>query len=85
MIDPHTPHSNLTDRVERKSDAVSFSPGPHALHAKNLIIGGGPAGLSAALHLEDADFLLAEKHSRTGGLCRSIVAGGFTFDHAGHI
>ncbi len=53
--------------------------------ARNLIVGGGPAGLSAALHLEDTDFLLAEKHARTGGLCRSIVQDGFTFDQAGHI
>ena len=53
--------------------------------AKNLIIGGGPAGLSAGLHLEDPDFVLADKHDRAGGLCRSIVDGGFTFDYAGHI
>ena len=37
------------------------------------------------MHLEDTDFLLAEKHARTGGLCRSIVQDGFTFDQAGHI
>jgi len=53
--------------------------------ARNLIVGGGPAGLSAGLHLDDPDFLLAEKHARTGGLCRSIVRDGFTFDRAGHI
>ncbi len=53
--------------------------------AKNLIVGGGPAGLSAGLHLDDPDFVLAEKHSRTGGLCRSILQEGFTFDYAGHI
>ena len=52
---------------------------------KSLIVGGGPAGLSAGLHLDDADFLLADKHDRAGGLCRSIVRDGFTFDHAGHI
>ncbi len=52
---------------------------------KNLIVGGGPAGLSAGLHLDDSDFLLADKHDRAGGLCRSIVQDGFTFDYAGHI
>ncbi len=52
---------------------------------KNLIVGGGPAGLSAGLHLDDSDFLLADKHDRAGGLCRSIIRDGFTFDHAGHI
>jgi len=55
------------------------------LSTRNLVVGGGPAGLSAALHLDDPDFILAEKNDRTGGLCRSIVQDGFTFDHAGHI
>jgi protoporphyrinogen oxidase/glycosyltransferase involved in cell wall biosynthesis len=54
-------------------------------NARNLIVGGGPAGLSAALHLDEPDFLLVEKHSRTGGLCRTIIQDGFTFDYAGHI
>ncbi len=53
--------------------------------AKNLIVGGGPAGLSAGLHLDDPDFLLVDRHARTGGLCRSIIQDGFTFDYAGHI
>ena len=53
--------------------------------ARSLVVGGGPAGLSAGLHLADADFLLADKNDRPGGLCRSIVDRGFTFDYAGHI
>ena len=56
-----------------------------AADVKNLIVGGGPAGLSAGLHLDDSDFLLADKNDRAGGLCRSIVRDGFTFDYAGHI
>jgi protoporphyrinogen oxidase len=51
----------------------------------HLIVGGGPAGLSAALHLEGNDFLLMERDSRTGGLCKSVPQDGFTFDYAGHI
>ena len=76
--------------IEAKRPARPAAPrkarkATHAGDAKNLIVGGGPAGLSAALHLDDPDFLLAEKHARTGGLCRSIVQDGFTFDYAGHI
>ncbi len=58
---------------------------PVADEAKQLIIGAGPAGLSVGLHLDDPDFLIADKHGRAGGLCRSIVRDGFTFDQAGHI
>ncbi|MDB5351502.1 MAG: UDP-galactopyranose mutase [Planctomycetota bacterium] len=56
-----------------------------AADVKNLIVGGGPAGLSAGLHLDNTDFLLVDKHDRAGGLCRSIIQDGFTFDYAGHI
>jgi UDP-galactopyranose mutase len=49
-----------------------------------VIIGAGPTGLSAAWHL-GADSILLEQNSRVGGWCRSIEAGGFTFDYAGHI
>jgi len=53
--------------------------------AKCLIVGGGPAGLSAGLHLEDTDYPPGRQARPPGGLCRSIVQDGFTFDHAGHI
>jgi UDP-galactopyranose mutase len=49
-----------------------------------VIIGAGPAGLGAAMHL-DGDWLLFERNSRTGGTCRTDVIDGFAFDHAGHI
>jgi UDP-galactopyranose mutase len=49
-----------------------------------IIIGGGPAGLGAALHL-DGDWLLFEREARIGGHCRTEVIDGFYFDHAGHI
>jgi protoporphyrinogen oxidase/glycosyltransferase involved in cell wall biosynthesis len=50
----------------------------------SIVIGGGPTGLSAALHA-GADNLLLERDPTVGGWCRSIQEGGFTFDHAGHI
>jgi len=52
---------------------------------KVLIIGAGLAGLSAAYHLENTDYLILEKENGIGGLCRSEVIDGFTFDYAIHI
>ena len=49
-----------------------------------VVLGAGPTGLSAALTL-GTEATLVERESRVGGCCRSIVAGGFTFEHAGHI
>ncbi|MEW5806012.1 MAG: FAD-dependent oxidoreductase [Acidobacteriota bacterium] len=50
-----------------------------------LIIGAGLAGLSAAYHIKDGDYIIVEKESEAGGLCRSMKVGGFTFDYAGHL
>lgn len=55
-----------------------------AQNVRNVIIGAGPTGLSAAYHL-DKDTLLIDKNSHVGGWCRSIQDKGFTFDYAGHI
>jgi len=49
-----------------------------------VILGAGPTGLSAA-HTLGAEAVLVEREATVGGCCRSMVAGGFTFDHAGHI
>jgi len=54
------------------------------MYVRNVILGGGPAGLSAAYHLQD-DYLVLEKEGRIGGLCKSIEDQGFLFDQAGHI
>ena len=56
--------------------------------AKIVIIGAGLTGLSAAYHLEKKgffDYTLFEKESEPGGLCRSVVQEGFTFDYTGHL
>jgi protoporphyrinogen oxidase len=50
---------------------------------KNIIIGGGLAGLSTAYHLGD-DSLILEKQERTGGLVRTFEKNGFSFDMTGH-
>ena len=54
------------------------------MHIRNVILGGGPAGLSAAYHLQD-EYLLLEKAERIGGQCKSVSDNGFIFDYAGHI
>lgn len=53
-----------------------------------VIIGAGLTGLSAAYHLEKKGFSsyrLFEKEQEIGGLCRSVVQDGFTFDFTGHL
>ncbi|WP_312816440.1 FAD-dependent oxidoreductase [Atlantibacter subterraneus] len=52
--------------------------------ARCLILGAGPTGLSAALHIGNEAVLL-EKNATVGGWCRSVEDQGFTFDYAGHI
>ncbi len=55
---------------------------------KIVIIGAGLTGLSAAYHLENKghyNFKIYEKDALPGGLCRSVVQDGFTFDYTGHL
>lgn len=51
-----------------------------------VVIGAGLAGLAAARTAAGAGakVLLIERESEPGGLCRSIRAGGYTFDMSGH-
>lgn len=49
-----------------------------------IILGAGLTGLSCAYHLKK-NYLIFEKESQPGGLCRSIHTGGFTFDLTGHL
>ena len=46
-----------------------------SLKSETFIIGGGPAGLAAAMELlrADKDFILAEKEAEVGGLARTYV------------
>jgi protoporphyrinogen oxidase len=56
--------------------------------AQIVIIGAGLTGLSAAYHFEKNgfyDYVILEKESTIGGLCRSIIQDGFTFDYTGHL
>lgn len=50
-----------------------------------VIVGGGLAGLSTALHLPDATpWLVVERDQRVGGKARSHRRDGYTFDVTGH-
>ena len=51
--------------------------------ARTLIVGGGLAGLSCAREL-GSSALLIEAEDRLGGLCRTDVVEGFSFDWTGH-
>ena len=56
--------------------------------AKVVIIGAGLTALSTAYHLEKKgidQLYIFEKQERPGGLLRSVVKDGFTFDYTGHL
>jgi protoporphyrinogen oxidase/glycosyltransferase involved in cell wall biosynthesis len=77
------------EMISRMASALASRLRPRATtrdtaHERDVVIGAGPTGLSAAYHL-GADAVLLEQHDRVGGWCRSVEEGGFTFDHAGHI
>lgn len=50
-----------------------------------LIVGAGLAGLSAAYHLRGMPYKILEREREVGGLCRSYIKDGFTFDYTGHL
>ncbi|WHZ24856.1 MAG: hypothetical protein OJF47_003968 [Nitrospira sp.] len=50
-----------------------------------LIVGAGLAGLSTAYHLRGLPYKILEREQEVGGLCRSYVKDGFTFDYTGHL
>ena len=50
-----------------------------------VILGAGLSGLSAAFHLKGKEYRIFEKEGEVGGLCRSLVNDGFTFDYTGHL
>ncbi len=55
------------------------------MRAPVVILGGGLTGLSAAWHLDDVPSVVLERDDEPGGLCRTSVEEGFTFDCTGHL
>lgn len=60
---------------------------PTVRQAPVLIVGAGLAGLGAAVTLAEAgcDSLLLEREPEVGGLARSLVLDGVTFDYGPHV
>jgi len=50
-----------------------------------VILGGGLTGLSAAYHLRPLSTIVLEREPEPGGLARTRVEDGFTFDCTGHL
>ncbi len=57
---------------------------PSTREADCLIVGAGPTGLAAAMHLGKRS-VLVDANAEVGGWCRSVEDKGFVFDYAGHI
>jgi UDP-galactopyranose mutase len=51
---------------------------------RTVVLGAGLAGLSAAYHLENSNYLVLEKESEVGGLCGSVNVKDYTFDFGTH-
>lgn len=51
---------------------------------KYLIIGGGISGLSFARNISNESYLIIEKETSLGGLCRTHYNGEYVWDYAGH-
>ena len=49
-----------------------------------LIIGGGISGLSFARNISNESYLIIEKETSLGGLCRTHYNGEYVWDYAGH-
>ncbi|OGS18727.1 MAG: hypothetical protein A2219_00655 [Elusimicrobia bacterium RIFOXYA2_FULL_50_26] len=51
--------------------------------SSTIVIGAGISGLSFA-HFSKKPCIVLEKEETAGGLCRSVIQNGFTFDASGH-
>jgi protoporphyrinogen oxidase len=70
-----------------KSSEIGASPGAATSeHAPVVVIGAGPAGLTAALPLAElgVPVLVVEANARVGGLAQTVEYKGFRFDIGGH-
>ena len=59
-------------------------PKTESISTETVIVGGGIAGLSAANHLKETDFLVLELSDNLGGTSSSNTIGGTTFAQGAH-
>ena len=80
-ISRRTTHDAMT-RSKRPATVLE----PHARTAPVVVIGAGPAGLTAALQLAElgVPVLVVEANTRVGGLAQTVEYKGFRFDIGGH-
>jgi protoporphyrinogen oxidase len=77
---------NLTDVIPPMPNNVDSNSKSHLLSEKTVVIGGGPAGLTAAYELGKAGVpcVVLEKDSDVGGISRTVEYKGYHFDIGGH-
>src|SRR3954468_10454856 len=78
-----TSRVRYTQASSTANETPSLFRGKRAPMARPPIVGGGLAGLSCARELQESS-LLVEAEDRLGGLCRTDVVDGFSFDWTGH-
>ena len=76
---------NVASGVPGLNSEAASRPAERTGDTMILIVGAGLAGLSTAYHLRGVPYKILEREREVGGLCRSYVKDGFTFDYTGHL
>ena len=76
----------MSPAVKKGAKEVNFMPQRETAEKQFVMIGAGPAGLSAAYELAKLDLhpVVVEEYDKVGGLARTENYKGFHFDMGGH-